>query len=181
MEIEPRFAKRDAQPYAGIRSRLQRDELPEHVPRTLSALRAFLQKRQVHITGAPLIRYLVVDYNTGEVEIDVGIPVGAAILPADDRVRAAEIPAGTFAAVIHRGSYDALMEKTAALLDWAKQKKVRWQVVEKRKVTRWSARVEHYLVGPPDEPDPKNWQTEIAILVSDTSPVAGARRPVGTA
>jgi len=181
MEIEPKFAKRHAQPYAGIRSRLQRGQIPEHVPRTLSALLAFLQKHQVHTTGAPLIRYLVVDYSTGELEIDVGIPVGAATLPGDDRVRSAQIPAGTFATVIHRGSYDALMEKTAALLDWAKQKKVKWQVVEKGKVTRWRARVEHYLVGPPDEPDPKNWQTEIAILVSDTSPVAGARRTVGTA
>lgn len=42
---------------------------------------------------------------------------------------------------------------------------VAWQVVEERKVTRWEARVEHYLVGPPVEPNSKNWQTEIAILV----------------
>lgn len=167
MGIEPTFVKRDAQPYAGIRARLPRSDLPELVPRTLSELLAFLQKHQIHVTGAPLIRYLVVDYNTGEVEVDVGTPFGATALPPDDRVHSARIPSGTFATVIHRGPYDALAKKTAALLDWAKQKNVKWQVVEERKVTRWNARVEHYLVGPPDEPNPKNWQTEIAILVLD--------------
>jgi hypothetical protein len=43
-------------------------------------------------------------------------------------------------------------------------------MVEQRKVTRWDGRIEYYLVGPPDEPNPKNWRTEIAILISDGSP-----------
>jgi effector-binding domain-containing protein len=166
MAIEPKFVKREAQPYAGIREQSGHDDLPEVVPHTLSALFAFLRTHQIHVTGAPLIRYLVVDYNTGEVEVDVGAPVGATTLPVDVRVHSAQIPAGTFAAVIHRGSYDALVKTTAALLEWAKQKDVKWQVVEKHNVTRWSARVEHYRVGPPDKPNPKDWQTEIAILVS---------------
>jgi hypothetical protein len=69
--------------------------------------------------------------------------------------------------VIQRGSYDALVKTTAALLDWAPRNNVKWAVVDQRRITRWDARVEHYLVGPPDEPNPKDWQTEIAILVSD--------------
>jgi effector-binding domain-containing protein len=178
-QSKPEFVKRGVQPYAGIRARLRRDDLPELVPRTLSELLAFLEKHRIHVSGAPLIRYFVVDYNTGEVEIDVGAPVGVTSLPPDDRVQSAQIPAGTFATVIHRGPYDDLMKKTAALLDWAKERDVKWQVVEERKVTRWNARVEHYLVGPPDEPDPKNWQTEIAILVSDGSLAAETRHPRG--
>jgi effector-binding domain-containing protein len=166
MGIKPKLLKRDAQPYAGIRTRLARNELSEFVPRTLSELVAFLRRHRVSIIGAPLIRYLVVDYNTGEVEVDVGVPIESTTLPADDRGHAAQIPAGTFATVIHRGSYDALVKTTGALLDWGKEKNVKWQVIEERKVTRWNARVEHYQVGPPDEPDPKNWQTEIAILVA---------------
>jgi effector-binding domain-containing protein len=169
MRMEPKFVEREAQPYAGIREHLGRDDLPEIAPRTLSELLAFLQKHQIHLTGAPLIRYLVVDYNTGEVEVDVGAPVETTALPPDDRVHPAQIPAGTFATVIHRGSYEALVKTTAALLDWAKQNNVKWQVVEERNVTQWSARVEHYLVGPADEPNPKNWETEIAILVSADS------------
>jgi effector-binding domain-containing protein len=82
-------------------------------------------------------------------------------------VHSAQIPAGTFATVIHRGPYDALVQTTAALMDWAQQNNINWAMVEQRKVTRWEGRIEHYLVGSPDEPNPKNWQTEIAILISD--------------
>ena len=113
-----------------------------------------------------MIRYLVVDYDTDRVEIDVGVPVEAVTLPADERVRAGVIPAGTFATVVHPGPYDALVKTTAALLDWGKEKKLKWQVAEERNLTRWNARVEHYLVGAPEETNPKNWRTEIAILVA---------------
>jgi DNA gyrase inhibitor GyrI len=119
------------------------------------------------VSGAPLIRYFVVDYNTGDIEVDLGVPVGATTLPADALVHSAEIPAGTFASVIHHGPYDTLVQTTAALLDWAKRNHVNWAMVERRKVTRWAGRVEHYLVGLPDEPKSKNWRTEIAILISD--------------
>jgi effector-binding domain-containing protein len=165
MEIEPKFVKRKAQWYAGIREQMDRDDLAEIVPATLSALFTFLQMHHIRPTGAPLIRYLVVDYNTGAVEVDVGAPVDGTALPADKRVHAAEIPAGDFATVIHRGSYDGLVRTTAALLEWARKNNVKWGVVEERRVTRWTARVEHYLVGPPDEPNPENWQTEVAILI----------------
>ncbi len=166
MEIEPKFVKREARPYAGIREQAMREGLPEIVPPTLSALQAFLQKHRNSAAGPPLIRYLVVDYDTDRVEIDVGIPIEEATLPADERVRAGAIPAGTFATVVHLGPYDALVKTTAALLDWGKGKKLKWQVAEDGKVTRWSGRVEHYLVGPPEETNPKNWRTEIAILVA---------------
>jgi effector-binding domain-containing protein len=165
--LEPKIAKREAQRYAGVRETLGRDELPKVVPSSLSTVFAFLQKHRVHVTGAPLIRYLVIDYNTGEIEIDVGVPVGGTTLPADARVESVKIPSGTFATLIHRGPYDALVQTTAALVDWAQKNNVAWAMVEQRKVTRWDGRVEHYLVGPPQEPNPKNWQTEIAILISD--------------
>jgi len=149
-----------------------------------------------------LIRYLVVDYNTGEVEVDVGVPIEAPTLPADDRVYPAQIPAGTFATVIHRGSYDALVKTTAALLDWGKEKNVKWQVAEERKVTRWNARVEHYQVGRPMSRIPKTGRPRSRSLsrqamrsgisamppylarrltsrsTPDASPAALARRPL---
>jgi effector-binding domain-containing protein len=165
--MEPKIVKREAELFAGVRCKVVRDKLPEMVPGTLSSLYAFLQKHRIHVTGAPLIRYVVVNYNTGEIEIDVGVPIGATTLPANARVHCAQIPSGTFATVIHRGQYDGLVETTAALMDWAQENNVNWAMVEERKVTRWDGRAEHYHVGPPDEPNPMNWQTEIAILISD--------------
>jgi len=166
MRVQPTIAKCEEQRYAGIRKVLRREEVPEVVPDCLATVFEFLQKHRVQVIGAPLIRYFLVDYNTGEIEVDVGVPVGVT-LPADPRVHSAQIPSGTFATLFHQGPYDALVETTAALMDWAKQNKVSWMMAEQHGVTRWDGRVEHYLVGPPDEPNPKNWQTEIAILISD--------------
>jgi effector-binding domain-containing protein len=166
MRVQPTIAKREAQRYAGIRKVLRREEIPDVVPDCLATVIEFLQKHRVQVIGAPLIRYFRVDYNNGGIEVDVGVPVGVT-LPANPRVHSAQIPSGTFATVVHQGPYDALVETTAALMDWAKQNKVNWMMAEQHRVTRWDGRVEHYLVGPPDEPTPKNWQTEIAILISD--------------
>jgi len=163
--IKPKLLKRETHFYAGVSKTLPRDKLSEVVSRCLSTVLAFLQKHRVDVTGAPLIRYFVVDYNTGEIEIDIGVPIGKTALPADALVHCGQIPSGTFATVIHRGPYGTLIKRTAALMDWAQQNNVIWSMVEQRKVTRWDGRVEHYLVGPPDEPKSKNWRTEIAILL----------------
>lgn len=165
--MQPNITKREAQPYAGIRQALKRETLPDFVPGSLATIFGFLLKHRLPVTGSPLIRYWVVDYNTGEIEFDVGVPVAATTLPANAIVHSAQIPAGAFATVIHRGPYDALVQTTAALMDWSQQNNINWAMVEQRKVTRWEGRIEHYLVGAPDEPNPKNWQTEIAILISD--------------
>jgi effector-binding domain-containing protein len=144
---------------------LQREQVPEAVPACLATVFKFLRKHRIPVSGAPLIRYLLVDYNSGGIEVDVGVPIGVAV-PADPQVYSAQIRSGTFATLIHHGPYEALVETTAALMDWARQNKVNWMMAEEHKVTRWEGRVEHYLVRPPDEPNPSRWQTEIAILIS---------------
>ena len=168
--MEPKIAQRETQLYAGVRQVLRRKDLPDVAPASLSTVFAFLQQHRVHATAAPLIRYFVVDYNTGEMEIDVGVPIDATNLPADARVHSAQIPSGTFATAIHRGPYEALVHTTAALMEWAQQNSIRWEMLEEGKVTRWVGRVEHYLIGLPDEPNPKNWQTEIAIMIFAAQP-----------
>jgi hypothetical protein len=66
----------------------------------------------------------------------------------------------------HRGSYDTLVDTTAALLEWGKQTGAKWQMTEQQNVTQWGARVERYDVGPPAESDPIRWRTDIAILLA---------------
>ena len=128
MAARPKFVERKVQRYAGIRERLGRDELAAAVPRTLSELLSFLQKCDIPVTGPALVRYLVVDYNTGGVEVDIGAPVETTSLPASRRVRSRRLPGGTFATVIHRGHYDGLVTTTGELLDWAEPNDRRWQV-----------------------------------------------------
>jgi hypothetical protein len=59
------------------------------------------------------------------------------------------------------------MDTTAALLEWGKRTQAKWHMTERDKITRWTARLESYEVGPPAEPNPSNWRTEIAILLAD--------------
>jgi effector-binding domain-containing protein len=163
--VQPQIMNRSTVEYAGVRERLRRDRLADVVPRSIGEVAEFLQRHQIAPTGAPLVRYLVVDYNTNIVEIEVGLPV-ARFAPPHDRVRLGDIPAGRYATVTHRGSYDTLVDTTAALLEWGKLRNAIWQMTEQENVTQWGARVERYDVGPPAEPDPIRWRTEIAILLA---------------
>ena len=162
--IEPAFTKREAQTYAGLRKRVARAGLAEVVPAALAEVSEFLSGHSIPTEGPPLVRYLIVDYNVDEVEVDIGFPVGVSALPEHTRIRRQTLPAGTYATVIHAGDYAKLVDTTAALLEWAKQRSLRWAVRDDDKVTYWEGRVEHYLVGPPLETEPRNWRTEIAIL-----------------
>jgi effector-binding domain-containing protein len=164
--VEPLIVSRSTVAYAAVRESLRRDRLAEVVPRAIGEVAEFLQRQQIAPTGSPLVRYLVVDYNTNIVEIEVGFPVTDLALLHHDRVRRGDIPAGRYATATHPGSYDTLVDTTAALLEWGKLRHIKWQMTEQENVTRWGARVERYDVGPPVESDPSMWRTEIAILLA---------------
>src|SRR5436853_1944520 len=165
MKVEPVFSARKEQRYAGLRAQISRDQLAEVAPQSLAQVAAFLAGHGIAVTGPPIVRYLVVDYNTEGVEIDVGVIVEASDLPDDPEIRLGKLPAGTYASVVHSGPYDGLVETTAAFLEWAKHSGVAWAVQDDHNVTHWAARVERYLVGPPLETSVENWRTEIAILM----------------
>lgn len=164
--VEPKIVSRSTVAYAGVRESLPRDQLANVVPRTIGEVVEFLQRQQIAPTGSPLVRYLVVDYNTNIVEIEVGLPVTGLAALHSDRVRLGGIPAGRYATVTHPGSYDTLVNTTAALLEWGKLTHTKWQMTEQENVTQWGARVERYNVGPPAESDPSRWRTEISILLA---------------
>jgi hypothetical protein len=116
------------------------------------------------VSGAPLIRYLVVDPGSARVDIQVGFPIAVPLVPGAGPVEVGEIPGGTYVIAVHRGPHDTLVTTTAMLLDWGRANAVAWQTREAESGTHWAGRVEHYLRGPPAESDPRNWHTEIALL-----------------
>ena len=168
--VEPRIVTRSAVTYAGIRERLNRNELGDVVPRLLGELSDVLRRQHIAPAGPPLVRYLMVDYNTSDVEIEVGFPVTVSVLPPDGRVQLGTIPAGRYATAMHHGAYASLIDTTAALFEWGKRTHRTWDVTEHSKITRWGARVECYELGPPAEQDPANWRTEIAIRLAEPIP-----------
>ena len=91
----------------------------------------------------------------------------ASVVSGDQRVQGGVLPAGRHATFVHRGPYTSLVDTTAELLAWGKATGVTWQVRDRSGVTTWRGRIENYLTGPPDEPDPQIWRTEIAILLAE--------------
>lgn len=165
MPVQPELKERSPLSYAGVRLRLNREGLAQAVPQAISRLSAYFAQHGLAASGPALVRYFVVDYNNGEVEVDVGFPVELLSIPADERIHYGQLPAGTYATVPHQGPYDSLVDTTAALLEWARETDHPWRVLSEGKVTWWAARVEHYLVAPPRETSPSQWVTEVAILL----------------
>jgi effector-binding domain-containing protein len=100
---------------------------------------------------------------TGEMDIEVGIPVFAA-LPDTGRVRAGLIPAGRYASLIYSGSgYTG----NKALIDWARSAGLKWDRWQDAKGDAFRSRYETYLTDPKVEPRKTRWQVEVAIKLAD--------------
>jgi effector-binding domain-containing protein len=163
MIIEPEVKDRNAQYYVGIRSRVTMQELPAAIDQ-LGEVFAWLDSKGVAPTGAPFIRYLVIDMEA-QLEVDVAWPVASA-MPGEGRVIADILPAGRYATLLYTGDYSKLVEVTAELLAWAEKKGLVW---DKWPVNPngegWRARIETYLTNLAEEPNPEKWQTELAFLL----------------
>jgi effector-binding domain-containing protein len=168
MLTQPKIESRDAQPYAGIRSRVSMQEVSTVLPSLISEVMAWLGARGSVPAGPPFFRYRVIDM-ARELEIDVGVPV-AIPLTGDQRIVTDIIPAGNYATLIHTGHFDQLIEANKALQEWGKCNGIEWRKSEGEHGSVWVSRLEIYLTNPATEANPQKWETEIAYLVDDVNP-----------
>jgi effector-binding domain-containing protein len=166
MLIKPTLVNRSAQPYCAFRVKLHREAIGDTVPSFFIKIYQWLASNNVEVKGPSIIRYLMIDYNSGEVLIDAGVP-SASLVPKNDDIHSDVLPGGFYATVLHQGEYSGLMETTGKLLEWGKKNHIKWQVVEKLNISRWRGRIETYLIGPSDIPDSQKWRTEISILLAE--------------
>jgi effector-binding domain-containing protein len=99
-------------------------------------------------------------------EVEVGAPVAAAVT-GDGQVLAGVLPAGRYATLRYTGHPDGLFGATVALLDWAKQQNLTWDVSQTEDGDRWGARLEIYETDPAVEPDMTKWTTQLAFRLAD--------------
>ncbi len=59
------------------------------------------------------------------------------------------------------------MAATSALLDWASERALAWDVSQTDAGEKWSCRLEFYLTDPAEQPDTGKWQTELAFRLAD--------------
>ena len=125
---------------------------------------AWLGARGAAPAGAPFWKYNVIDM-AGKLEIEAGVPVAAAVA-GDDRVVAGVLPAGRYATLTHVGHPSELMAATKALLDWAAEQGLTWDVTPGAGGDLWACRLENYLTDPSQEPDMSKWVTQLAFKLA---------------
>lgn len=166
---EPSIERREALPYAGLARKVTHG-IAAAVDDGFPNLFGWLGERGIEPAGPPLIRYLEVDHEGGPLRIELGVPTAGPIEP-DDLVRTSELPAGSYAVMIHSGPYrhetvPDLPAATARFARWAEECGISFAGAPTERGTAPAASAERYLVGPPTEPDWTRWRTEILRLVA---------------
>lgn len=151
MTTEPQVSERPAQPYLGLRREVT-DGVSATVDGAFPELFRRLSAAGVQPAGPAFIRFLAVDDEGDPTELELAVPVDA------DAATDA-LPAGRYATLVHVGPYRSetqpdLAVARATLQDWAE-----------REGLTVSGYLEHYRIGPVEEPDYAKWETELAFLV----------------
>ncbi len=162
--MTPEITERAEQPYVAIRAHVTMRELGE-VAHRIGDVFGWIASHGLAPAGPPFFRYIVIDMER-QLEVEVGVPVQA-VVDGDDQVISGVIPAGRYATVIHVGPPDSLMGATAALLDWAADQSLRWDMTVGDDGEHWGARLENYLTDPREQPDMTKWETELAFRLAD--------------
>jgi effector-binding domain-containing protein len=126
---------------------------------------AWLGARGLAPADAPFFRYNVIDM-AGELQVDVGVPVAAPV-DGDEHVVAGVLPAGRYATVTHEGHPAELYGVTEALLGWAREQGLAWDMSPGEEGEHWGSRVEFYRTNPAEEPDMNKWVTQLAFRLAD--------------
>lgn len=163
MNTEPKIESRTEQPYVAIRTQVPFPELPTVIPQLIDEVAAWLGQQGVRGSGAPFIRYHVINM-AERLDIEVGWPLKEA-LQGNGRVAAGVLPAGQYATLVHIGPYEGLYDANTALIGWAKTQGIQWDSWDTAIGEAFASRYESYWTDPAEEPDPAKWETEVAIRV----------------
>jgi len=161
----PKLEDRSARSYVAIPVTVALADEPATIPVLLDELRRWMEERHIEPGGPPFVRYLVINM-PARLEIEVALPFSGD-LQGDHRVIRGELPAGSYATMVHTGPVESLVDANASLQKWAEERGITGETRETGNGTAWTARVETYLTNPKSEPDSRKHRTEIAYLVRE--------------
>lgn len=174
---QPRVELRAALPYVGIPARAAdeaafRSAMDDAVP----AAFGWVVRRGLRPAGGPVVRYRVVDERripedgpppaTFEACVPLEEPAGA----VDGRLVAGELPAGRWIVALHRGGYSGLGALHRIVHDWAAAEGLAIDRTPTPDGTAYAGSIEHFRIGPFEEPDPWRWETDVAYLLTGDAP-----------
>lgn len=160
MLSEPQLEQRPLRHYVSIHGKARIHEMPQLVGSMFDELEAWINQHGVVPTGAPFMRYNVVDMEN-ELEFEIGQPVPENVR-GDQRLQPGQIPGGRYLTATYTGDSRNLVDATAQFLEWAEKYHIKWSVLG----NRWAGRFEFYLSDPLEEPDWSKHRTELAFLTA---------------
>jgi hypothetical protein len=117
------------------------------------------------MAGPPFIRRNVIDMSA-ELECETGIAIGGAAT-GEGPVFAGVLPGGRYVRYVHTGHPDDLIDVTAAVLSWADDESLDWDVTETPAGQRRGCRLIVNRTDPVEEPDMSKWETELLFRRAD--------------
>jgi effector-binding domain-containing protein len=162
MSQEPGIEERAALNYAGVQVAVPMGGISGAVDEVFPELFGWLASRGIEPGGPPFIRYLVIDMDA-LLRLELGVPIPRPV-SGSGRVQPGVLPGGRYAVLRYTGPYEGLIAAHADLQRWARDSGVEFDTWDTSEGSAWQARVEHYLTDPAREPDPGNWETEVAYL-----------------
>ncbi len=140
----PKIDNRAEQATMGIRTQTPMRGMSKVVNKLFKELNAWIKREGVKPNGLPFLRFYVIDM-AGEMDIEVGIPVAAALptvtLPGGEQMRSGVIPAGRYASLVYSGSG---LAGNKALIEWAGANGIAWDRWDDPKGDAFRARYETY-------------------------------------
>ena len=137
----------------------------EAIPSALLVVRTALAQGGHGPAGPALVRYGLIAME-GDMTIEIGYPVTAASASGvETSLRLGILPPGRYAETVVEGPYEGLQAGTAAFLAWGEGAGVRW-AKEGASGDCWTARTEHYEVGPESTAGPSQWRTRLSFLLA---------------
>ncbi len=166
MIIEPKIERRKKQYYVAIRTAAS---IPfgKYLQPAWNEVYEWMMHNEIQPSGLAIIRYLTTDMSK-KLDIDIGFTVDKAV-KGNNRIIADFLPAGRYATLLYSGPYKGkgIFKATVALLDWAKENKIKWNTSKKKGVEWWNGRAEFYFSDPATEKDSTKFKTELAFLIAD--------------
>jgi effector-binding domain-containing protein len=162
---EPRIEERTAQHYAGIQATVPMGGISAAVDEAFPELFGWLAGTRTAPAAPPFIRFLVIDMEA-LLQLELGVPVAVPVT-GSGRIKAGVLPAGRYVVLRHIGPYDGpdgLIPANAALQQWAQEHGVEFDMRDTPEGSAWGSRFEQYITDPSAEPDPANWETDVAYL-----------------
>ncbi len=158
----PKIDRRPKQIYMGIRMITPFKGMSKAIANLSKELMTWVEINKVKITGAPFVRFHVIDMR-GFMDISFGVPVRKA-LPNNGNIKADELPAGQYACLIYSGGG---ISANRTLIEWVRNQGLEFDRWDTEQGDNFRGRYEAYLTDPKIQPLKSKWKVEVAIKLKD--------------